>query len=83
MVISVTVGKQGRFVIPAELRRSLGLKEGDKLIAREEAGRLVLEKPEVIEQRLRARLAHVPKERSLVDELIAERREAAKKEAEE
>lgn len=79
----MTVGKQGRFVIPAELRRSLGLKEGDKLIAHAEAGRLVLEKLEVIEQRLKARLDHVPKERSLVDELISERREAAKRESEE
>lgn len=82
-VVRVTVGKQGRLVIPAELRRSLGLKEGDKLIAREEAGRLVLEKPEIIEQRLRALFAHVPANRSLADELIAERREAAKREAEE
>ena len=82
-VMEVNIGKQGRLVIPAALRRSLGLHEGDKLVAREEDGRLVLEKREVIHQRLRARFAHIPKERSIVDELIAERREAAKKEAEE
>jgi bifunctional DNA-binding transcriptional regulator/antitoxin component of YhaV-PrlF toxin-antitoxin module len=35
-------------VIPASLRRSLGLTDGDRLIAREEAGRLVLEKQETI-----------------------------------
>jgi AbrB family looped-hinge helix DNA binding protein len=42
-VVEVNLGRQGRLVIPASLRRSLGLVEGDKLIAREEAGRLVLE----------------------------------------
>jgi AbrB family looped-hinge helix DNA binding protein len=82
-VVEVNIGKQGRLVIPAELRRSLGLQEGDKLVAREESGRLVLEKREVIEQRLRARFAHISKDRSIVDEFILERREAAKKEAEE
>lgn len=81
--VEVNIDKQARLVIPATLRRSLGLHEGDRLIAREEDGRLVLEKRETIQQRLRARFAHIPKERSIVDEFIAERREAAKKEAEE
>lgn len=67
-------------IIPASLRRSLGLMEGDTLIAREEAGRLVLEKQETVKQRLKARFANVPKERSLADELIAERHKAANKE---
>jgi AbrB family looped-hinge helix DNA binding protein len=80
--MEVSIGKQGRLVIPAELRRSLDIHEGDKLVVREEAGRLVLEKPEIIKQRLKSLLAHLPKERSIVDELIAERREAAKKELE-
>lgn len=42
---------------------------------------MVLEKPEAIKQQLKARFAQVSKNRRLVDELIAERREAAKKEA--
>jgi AbrB family looped-hinge helix DNA binding protein len=79
----VQLGRQGRLVIPAALRRSLGLAEGDTLIAREDAGRLVLEKPETVKQRLHARFAEVPPERSLVDELIAERREAARQETSE
>ena len=78
--IEIHLGCQGRLVIPAPLRRSLELVEGDKLILREEDGRLVLEKQETIKQRLKARFNKVPKERSLADELIAERREAAKKE---
>jgi AbrB family looped-hinge helix DNA binding protein len=78
--VEVNLGRQGRIVIPAALRRQLGFAEGDALVAREEAGRLVLEKPELIKQRLKARFAQVPKERSLADELIADRREAAKQE---
>jgi AbrB family looped-hinge helix DNA binding protein len=73
--VDVSLGRQGRLVIPASLRRSLGLEEGDRLVARQDANRLVIEKPEQIKQRLKARFAQVPAERSLVDELISERRE--------
>lgn len=79
--VEVHLGGQGRLVIPASLRRSLGFEEGDSLIAREEAGRLVLEKRDTVKQRVKARFAHLSKDRSLVDELVAERREAAKAEA--
>jgi AbrB family looped-hinge helix DNA binding protein len=79
-VVEVSMGRQGRLVIPAALRRSLGLSEGDTLVARQEEGRLVLEKPEAIKQRLRARFARVPAERQLVDELLAERRQEALRE---
>ena len=47
-------------------------------MARQEADRLVLEKPEQIKQRLKARFAQVPWERRLVEELIAERREESR-----
>jgi hypothetical protein len=59
-------------------RQILGFEEGDTLVAHEEGGRLVLEKQEMVKQRLKARFAHVPKTRSLVDELIAQRREGRK-----
>jgi len=72
--VEVTLGRQGRVVIPVSLRRALGFEEGDALVARQELGRLVLEKPERIRQRLKQRFAQVPGERKLVDELIAERR---------
>lgn len=78
--VEVHLGRQGRLVIPVALRQLLGFEEGDKLVAREETGRLVLEKPEAIKQKLKARFAQIPKNRSLVDELIAERRQAARKE---
>lgn len=80
--VDVSLGRQGRLVIPAQLRRSLGLVEGDRLVARQEANRLVIEKPEQIKQRLKARFAQVPAERNLVDELIADRREESRREGE-
>lgn len=46
----VQLDPQGRLVIPAQLRRSLGFESGDSLIARTEDGRLILEKVETIKQ---------------------------------
>jgi bifunctional DNA-binding transcriptional regulator/antitoxin component of YhaV-PrlF toxin-antitoxin module len=64
----VGMGRQWRLVIPPALRRSLGLGAGDTLVARQEQGRLVLEKPEAIKQRLLARFTGLPANRQLVDE---------------
>lgn len=79
--IEVHLGCQGRLVIPASFRQKLQLEEGDKLIAREEKGRIILEKRSTIKQRLKARFHQVSQQRSLADELIAERHEAAIEEA--
>lgn len=74
--VEVSLGRQGRLVIPAPLRRAMELEEGDRLVARQEADRLVLEKPDRIKRRLKARFAQVPAQRALVDELIGERRKS-------
>jgi AbrB family looped-hinge helix DNA binding protein len=76
----VKVGPQGRLVIPARLRKSLNLKPGDRLIARKVGDSLVLERRETIEKRLWEMFSHIPKEVSLVDELLAERRAEARRE---
>jgi AbrB family looped-hinge helix DNA binding protein len=78
--IEVTVGPQGRLVVPAALRRRLGLQAGDVLLARAEEDRLVLERRGAVLARLRGRFAHVPANVSLADELLAQRREEAKRE---
>ena len=67
--IEVTLGPQGRLVVPAPLRRRLGLSQGDVLIARADEDRLVLERREAILARLQSTFAHVPAEVSLADEL--------------
>ncbi len=79
----VQLGAQGRLVIPSVLRKSLNLKPGDKLIARKVGDSLVLERRETIEKRLWDLYSHIPKDVSLVDELIAERRTEARRENEE
>lgn len=76
----VRVGPQGRIVVPAALRRRLGIEAGDVLVARAEDDRLVLERREAVLARIRQRFAHIPPEVSLVDELIAERRREAARE---
>ena len=76
----VYVGRQGRIVIPAHMRRELNIQPGERLIARIEDGRLVLEKREQIIARIQKEFDKIPPEVSLVDELIAERRAEAKKE---
>jgi len=79
----VQIGAQGRVVIPAALRKALKLKPGDRLILHREGDRIVLERRESIERRLWEMFEHIPREVSLVDELIAERREAARRESSE
>ena len=80
--VQVHVGPQGRIVIPAQFREALDMRAGQILVARADDGRLVLEKREQILARLQDTFAQVPNDVSLVDELIAERREEARKEAE-
>ncbi len=75
----VRVGDRGRLVIPASIRRRLGLARGDVLVANVDGDRLVLEPRGAALARLRERLASIPTDVSLVDELLAERREEARR----
>jgi AbrB family looped-hinge helix DNA binding protein len=79
----VRVGRQGRIVIPAQLREELGLREGETLNARVEDDRLVLESRLAVFERLRREFRAGAKGRDLVAELIAERRTEARREEEE
>lgn len=79
---TVNVNKQGRLVVPAELRRELGIEPGSSLVAYSDHGRLVIESWDHLADRLQAEVAqHVPSGVSLVDELIAERRMEGRAEA--
>ena len=78
----IQVGPQGRVVIPARLRQTLGLKPGDRLVAGVDGQRLILERRDEVLARLQASFADaVPAGVSLVDELIAERRAEASRES--
>jgi len=77
----VRMGPQGRIVVPAELRRELGVEPEDVLVGWiDDDGRLVLQRREDIERELWAMMEGI--ETSLADELIAERRREAAREAE-
>ncbi len=75
-----TLGAAGRVVVPARLRRALGLKPGDRLIVRQVGDAILLEPREAIRRRLRSRFAKVPAAADLAEELIAERREESQRE---
>ena len=78
--LRVRLGKGGWLLIPVAFRESLGVNPGDVLIARCEESRLILETADAVKRRLRERFARIPAEESLVDELVAERRDAARTE---
>jgi antitoxin PrlF len=67
----------GRIVLPAATRAALGLVPGQRLVARVEGRSLILRRPEDAVEQLRRLGGSVPAGRSLVDELLAERRAAA------
>ena len=77
MDATLVLGQQGRLVIPAEVRAALGLAPGDQLHLHVAGSRLVLERYKDAVEELRAIAANVPRSRSFVDELLAERRVAA------
>ena len=77
----VPFGAQGRVVVPAPIRKALGFRPGDTLVARVEDDRLVIEKPESVERRVRDRF-RTSRGRSLAGELVTERREEARRESE-
>jgi antitoxin PrlF len=77
MDATLVLGQQGRLVIPADVRGALGLRPGDRLHLHVAGQRLVLERQQDAVAELRGLAANVPKARSLVHELLAERRLAA------
>lgn len=77
MDATLVLGQQGRLVIPAQVRAALGLAPGDRLHLHLSGPRLVLERQQDAVAELRGLAAKVPKSRSLVEELLAERRLAA------
>jgi len=77
----VQVDDAGRIVIPAKFRRSLGLGPGDPVTVTMEGDVLRIRTIDASLEKARAIMRKKnPKKRSLVDELIADRREEAAKE---
>jgi AbrB family looped-hinge helix DNA binding protein len=75
------INENGRVVIPASYRKALGIKAGDEVILRMEDDELRITTMKRRLERARRRIRQYVKPGvSLADELIAERREAAKRE---
>ncbi len=77
----VTINENGRIVIPSAIRKALNVKAGDALLLHFEDGSLkVTTRMQRIREAQEMVRRHVPKGVSLADELIADRREAARRE---
>ncbi|WP_220138405.1 AbrB/MazE/SpoVT family DNA-binding domain-containing protein [Nocardioides massiliensis] len=80
MDATVVLGKQGRLVIPAEIRAALRLRPGDRLHLATRGSRLVIEPQGEALTELQALAQDVPPSSSLVDELLQARRAEAGRE---
>ena len=79
--VRASINQNGRIVIPRALREALGIAPGDELVLRVENDELrITTMRRQIERARQLVRKHVKPGRSLVDELIAERRRAAKHE---
>ena len=77
-MISMKMSEGGRVVIPVEIRRELGLRDGDTVLwdMADGEARLTTKAARIRRAQALVRL-HVPANASLADELIAERRREA------
>ena len=72
--IKTKLGDGGRIVIPAEYREAMGLHVGDEVILRLEGKELhIFTLKQAIRRAQELVNRYIPQERSLADELIAER----------
>lgn len=75
------VNENGRVVIPVSFRKALGINVGDEVVLRIEDDELrIVTLKQRVERAQRLVRRHVKPGTSLVEELIAERRQAAKRE---
>lgn len=78
-VYTVRLGERGRLVLPAELRKRAGLREGQELLVSYADGVLRLVTREELARAGRGMFADAGQGRDLVSELIAERRSEAER----
>ncbi len=79
-VFQLTVGERGRLVLPAEVREKLKIADGDRIaLVLEKDGTMSLKTRDVAIRNLRGMFKHLAiPGKSVVDELITERRREAK-----
>lgn len=75
MILTATISSKGQVVIPAELRRKYGLKEGVKVVFHDEGGQLSIEPSRFDDVlALQGSLRGYDLERALQEEREAERK---------
>lgn len=79
--VELSVGKQGRIVIPANLRHQLALESGAQLVAWVEDGRLIMESKDQLWQSVHSACDNISADTDLAQELINERRIEAQRES--
>ena len=84
MVVTSKINNNGRIVLPAKIRKSMGLKPGSTLVMWLKDGILQVESHEERIRRVQQEFSRFSKPGVLAsDELVAERREEAQREMEE
>jgi AbrB family looped-hinge helix DNA binding protein len=82
-IFTISVDKVGRILIPARIRRELSLKSGATIVLLMDGGKIQISTPAMALKEAQDRIARlVPRNVSLADELIAERRAEARRESE-
>jgi antitoxin PrlF len=82
--VTSRINENGRVVIPAVIRRQMGLQAGDAVVMEVQDGVLRIEPHRARIRRIQESLGRlIPPGRCLSDELIADRREEARREMEE
>ena len=81
-IYHVTVTDRGRLVLPAEVRKRLKIRNGDRVaVSVEEDGTIEIETLDVAIRKMRGMFKHLaPKDHFASDDLIAERRRQARME---
>lgn len=75
----VKIGEGGRLVVPADFRKELGIQIGDELSLHLEEGKIVIMTRRQAVQYVQEQMSsYAAPNRSLSEELLAERREEAK-----
>ncbi|MEQ1538757.1 MAG: AbrB/MazE/SpoVT family DNA-binding domain-containing protein [Sphingorhabdus sp.] len=72
--------KGGKIVIPAELRREFGFKEGDTVVLERDGNALVLKSYKQVLSEIQAKVKSLMKHPFTVDDYIAEKRREAESE---
>jgi antitoxin PrlF len=79
--VTTRIAAGGRIVLPASFRRELGVDVGDEIILRLTDGEIrILTRSEAIRKAQALVRKNIPSGRSLVKELLQERRKEAKRE---